>query len=185
MVAKIKKIINCILLISCFIYISSCTLPGISIGKEYKITYIHDGEILEHEPSTYISGTFTELVDLDVTGFIGWYTTPDFSGKAVTEIDIAKSGDLTFYAKVESDKPVEEYEITYMYSGKIIEHSPKTYISGQTTKLVDLDVTGFIGWYTTPDFSGNKITEIDKNKTGNITLYAKVEEVINNAFKNL
>lgn len=179
MVARIKKIINCILLISCFIYISSCTLPSISIGKKYKITYIHDGEILEHEPSTYISGTFTELVDLDVSGFIGWYTTPDFSGKAVKEIDIAKSGDLTFYAKVESDKPVEEYEITYIYSGKIIEHSPKTYISGQTIKLVDLDVTGFIGWYTTPDFSGNKITEIDKNKTGNITLYAKVEEVIN------
>lgn len=36
----------------------------------------------------------------------------------------------------------------------------------------------FFGWYTKPDFSGDKVTTIPKGSTGNLTLYAKWEESV-------
>ena len=36
----------------------------------------------------------------------------------------------------------------------------------------------FFGWYTKPDFSGDKVTTIPKGSTGNLTLYAKWEDAV-------
>lgn len=70
----------------------------------YAITYVLDGGELVGE----VPVEFTELdtVTLPVPtkegfNFLGWFTDPEFSGEAVTEIPSGTKGDQTFYAKWE------------------------------------------------------------------------------------
>lgn len=172
MVVKLKNILCSLLLIIGIIYISSCTyIPEIEVGTEYEITYIYNNEIIEHSPSTYKNGTITFLKDLEVEGFEGWYTSPTFSGKKVTQIDLTQKGDITYYAKISGNIIPTEYKITYIYNNEVIEHEPSTYQAGLITYLNNLEVEGFEGWYTSQD---EKITQIGKTVKGDLILYAKV-----------
>ncbi len=178
MVVKRTKIfvILLVLFISLF---TSCTVDKTNNNekKEYSITYIYDNKVVEHNPKTYISGVGINLTDYDVEGFIGWYTNPEFSGNEIKKIDENHTGDITLFAKVES-KTQTTYNITYIYNGNTINLEPSTYKEGEEVELPTPSINGFIGWYTNQEFIGESIEIINKNNSGDITLFAKIEEKI-------
>ena len=54
-----------------------------------------------------------------------------------------------------------------------------SYVPGQVTPLLAPIKEGYIfrGWYDNPDFEGNPIWRIDATRFGDLTLYAKWEEI--------
>ena len=76
-----------------------------------------------------------------------------------------------------------DYIITYnLNDGTNADENPSSYnVETETISLINPTKTGykFAGWYTDETFSEeNKITEITKGSTGDITLYAKWTEII-------
>ena len=75
-------------------------------GQSYNISYNLDGGTLPNNyPSTYIAGEETSLVPATKTGytFAGWYSDEGLNSK-VDIIDTTMTGDLTLYAKYNSNK---------------------------------------------------------------------------------
>lgn len=102
--------------------------------------------------------------------FGGWYqdvacTIPwNFDKDKVTE-------NLVLHAKWEP----EPYEITYELDGGMnSKANPASYTAEDTVKLADPVKAGyvFLGWYTTADGTGTKVTEIAAGSRGARTLYA-------------
>ena len=117
MVARIKNILIIFILSILFVNVS-CTVTNNNVidKKEYSITYICDGEIVEHNPSTYISGEETVLVDLEVEGFLGWYTNPNFSTDKIEVITETEIGDKTFYAKIEEKEETPKVDLQEVFN---------------------------------------------------------------------
>ena len=72
--------------------------------------------------------------------------------------------------------------------GKIVENAPNGYNTKTGTALpteVELDYFEFDGWYLTPDFSGEPVTEIGKGQSGPIIVYAKWKVLPNTINYNL
>ena len=147
----------------------------------YTITYELDGGTNASEnPASYNVETETiTLKDPAKPGytFAGWYMAEDFTGDAVTEIVQGSTGNITLYAKW-----LENYTITYeLYGGTNAPENPVGYnVETETITLKDPVKTGytFAGWYKTEDFTGEAVTEITQGSTGDITLYAKLIEII-------
>lgn len=102
--------------------------------------------------------------------FAGWY-----NGETKVEADYKVTGDLTLTAKWNANT----YTITYELNGGNNANNPSNYtVETETITLANptKDDHTFDGWYDNAAFSGNKITEITKGSTENITLYAKWEE---------
>ena len=74
-----------------------------------------------------------------------------------------------------------EYTISYeLNGGTNNSNNPTSYfVTTETITLLDpsKDDANFLGWYTEDTFD-NKVTQIAKGSTGNITLYAKYEEIL-------
>lgn len=110
--------------------------------------------------------------------FAGWNTKADGSGKAYAnreEVENLSSKDgakLTLYAQWTR----ESYKITYKTNGgKLSSGTTKKYhVNTKTFTLKNPVRTGytFEGWYKDSKFK-NKITQVKKGSTGNLTLYAK------------
>ena len=147
----------------------------------YTITYELDGGTNAPEnPASYNVETETiTLKDPVKTGYTfgGWYKAEDFTGEAVTEIAQGTTGNITLYAKWE----LESYTITYeLNGGTNAPENPAGYnVESETITLKDPVKAGytFEGWYMAEDFTGNAVTEIVQGTTGNITLYAKWEQI--------
>ena len=74
----------------------ACAATGV-VGR-----IILDGGVnSEENPDTYTYFRGFELADptKENAEFLGWYTTADFSGEAITEIVDGTTGDITLYAK--------------------------------------------------------------------------------------
>lgn len=74
---------------------------------------------------------------------------------------------------------LEEYKITYhLNGGENHASNPATYNIEQavTLQAPTKELYTFEGWYQQADFSGDKVTQIAKGTTGDITLYAKWSE---------
>ena len=80
----------------------------------------------------------------------------------------------------------QTYDITYKdqgnadFTGTNEADLPATHTYGQQTDLVDATNSGynFLGWFTTSDCSGSAVDHLGATEyTGNITLYAKWEEI--------
>ena len=148
---------------------------------DYTITYeLYGGTNASENPASYNVETETiTLKDPAKAGytFEGWYMAEDFTGNAVTEIPQGTTGDITLYAKwvIEGD-----YTITYVNVDGATNENPASYnVETETITLKDPVKTGytFEGWYMAEDFTGNAVTEIVQGTTGNITLYAKWEQI--------
>lgn len=104
--------------------------------------------------------------------FAGWYTA-ETDGSAVTaETKVSTAGDHTLYAHWTESA----YTITYQLNGGTnAPGNPTSYTYGTVVTLADPTRDGyeFGGWYEASDFSGEPVTEISANSTGDKTFYAK------------
>ncbi len=153
-----------------------------SVKNKYSITYVlNGGTIPNNAPSSYTEGVGVSLPKATKTGsrFIGWYLNSDFTGNIMTVIDSQMTGEVTLYAYFEVESIVETYTITYVLNGGTLSSdAPTTYKVGETIILkapTKANAT-FAGWYLNSDFSGERITTISNQTTGNLTLYAKWNE---------
>lgn len=106
--------------------------------------------------------------------FIGWYT--EESGGEEFNFTQGITCSFTLYAHWER----ETYEVIFeLDGGKINNGYFNSYTFGES-KPLPTDVTKddflFDGWYLDSDCSGNKITEISADSTGNKTFYASWKE---------
>ena len=160
-------------------------------AETYNISYQNLKGASNSNPVTYtIADTPIPLVSpTGATGytFDGWYDNAAFSGNAITEIPANSTGDKTFYAKWTADT----YNISYQNVNGASNSNPATYTIADTP-LTLADLTGgptgetFGGWYDNAAFSGNVITEIPANSTGDKTFYAKwTADIYNISYQNL
>lgn len=143
----------------------------ITVTKSYTVTFkngentlytleVADGESLKL-PSNPTRENYT---------FAGWY-----NGETKIEADYKVTGDLTLTAEWNANT----YTITYELNGGNNANNPSNYtVETETITLANptKDDHTFDGRYDNEAFNGNKITEIAKGSTENITLYAKWKE---------
>ena len=102
--------------------------------------------------------------------FDGWYLDEDVWSESFTAnslLDTPISSDMSVYAKFTA----VEYTISYLNTKDVINNNPTVYnIETNTIVLMDLQKDGyeFLGWY----IGNEKVDEIEKGSTGNITLIA-------------
>ncbi len=143
--------------------------------NNYTITYeLNGGTNNDSNKTTYTVNEQFGFADPTKTGytFEGWYENSDFSDSEITSVPMGSTGDLTLYAKW---VPVK-YAIIYHFNGGTNSSlNPLTYTIEQEIVLEDPVLTdaSFLGWYQDSDFSGDRITKIQKGSTGDITLWAK------------
>ena len=112
--------------------------------------------------------------------FAGWYTDSDYTN-LITEISIGRTGDFDLYAKwISNTLPDIEYfgTITYVLNGGTnASGNPDKYLYGDTITFANATKDGytFMGWYLDQEFN-NAITEITASTKGNLTLYAKWQQ---------
>lgn len=149
-------------------------------GRIYRIVYELDGGTNDRRnPTAYMSDMNTFVLrDASKTGytFEGWYKDAAFQ-EQVTQIEKGSAGDITLYAKWRevSEEP-GTYRITYeLNGGTNNSENPETYTEEtETIVLKDAVREGFVfdGWYRDAQFT-QKVEQIVKGSTGDITLYAK------------
>ncbi|MDE7476356.1 MAG: InlB B-repeat-containing protein, partial [Lachnospiraceae bacterium] len=145
------------------------------IPHKFTISYVLDGgENNARNPEEYTIETNTfQLENPTKKGydFEGWYTEPEYE-TLITEIENGSIGSYTIYAKW----TLRKYTITYeLDGGENSDLNPTEYTI--ETDSVRLKAPTkyeykFGGWYTDSDFD-TSITEIEKGRTENLTLYAK------------
>ena len=140
----------------------------------YKITYKLDGgENNPENPASYAYGSTVTLQKPTKFGhtFDGWYKESTFKTK-VTGFTATDKGAKTVYAKWTKTK----YTITYELGGGTNHSDNKTsfYFDTATFDLLKPTRKGctFDGWYLDANFQ-QPITQIEKDTTENVTVYAK------------
>lgn len=141
----------------------------------YPINYVlYGGENDGANPALYSEVDETIILQEPTRSgyvFAGWFDNANFIGEAVTEIASGSTGGLTLYAKWNII-----FTITYILNGgENSAENPQTYTIDDVIIFDRPTRTGFAfaGWYRSSDFSGLDVTEIPKNSTGNIILYAR------------
>ena len=144
----------------------------------YSISYnLNGGANNGENPNVYTVIDNITLLSATKNGytFEGWYADSKFKTK-VTEITSGSIGNITLYAKYE----VVNNKITYELDGGINDtNNPENYtVETETITLRIPTKEGYLfkGWYNDNLFT-NEITEIEKGTTGDLTLYAKWEEI--------
>ena len=142
----------------------------------YTIAYNLNGGNNIDNPTSY--NVETETITLSSTTrtgytFGGWYDNATFAGEKITQIAKGSTGDITLHAKWTADT----YTIAYnLNGGENNVDNPTSYnVETETITLSSTTKTGytFDGWYDNANLTGEKIAQIAKGSTGNITLYAK------------
>ena len=113
--------------------------------------------------------------------FLGWYTAKSGGTKVkeTTKTSVVKKKVLYAHWKV------RQYKITYKYRGGKLKkgsRNPTKYTVEKKVKFKKPSKTGYLfkGWYTDNNYSEeSKVTSIlPGTMTGNLTLYAKYEEIV-------
>ncbi len=144
--------------------------------SRYTITYnLNGGTNNKSNPTSYNKNTKTiKLKNPTRKGydFLGWYKDAKLK-KKVTSIKKGSKGNLTLYAKWESNA---DYKIAYnLNGGKNSKSNPVKYNKKtKTIKLKNPTKAGYTfgGWYKDSKLK-KKVTQIKKGSKGNVTLYAK------------
>ncbi len=144
--------------------------------SRYTIKYnLNGGTNSKSNPTSYNKNTKTiKLKNPTRKGydFLGWYKDAKLK-KKVTSIKKGSKGNLTLYAKWESNA---DYKIAYnLNGGKNSKSNPVKYNKKtKTIKLKNPTREGYTfgGWYKDAKLK-KKVTQIKKGSKGNVTLYAK------------
>ncbi len=144
--------------------------------REYTITYELNGGINPsnaYKKYTKVSNLTLKTPTREGYTFMGWYTSSSYKTK-VTKISKGTTGNKVFYAKWN----INRYSINYELNGGNLTNPTKNYTVEDNVELLTPIREGyaFKGWYTTANFD-NQITEISKGTAGDLTLYAKWENL--------
>lgn len=156
----------------------------------YTITFnTNGGTLAQNAPTSYDGKTEVLLptVTKDGFDFLGWFTSNDFSGTAVTKINANESGNKTFYAnwKPQGGQEPTENTITFVLNGgEFVDGAsvPSKYTPGAGTVLLptEEDVTKenstFVAWYDNPECTGTEVFFVGKSESGDKVFYAKWEQ---------
>lgn len=110
--------------------------------------------------------------------FVGWFENKDLTGAYLTS-PYTPNENLTLYAKwQEQTQPVKQYTVAFETNGGTTVHAMTT----DEGKSITLPTTTngvyeFKGWYDNAGLTGNALTS-PYTPTGDITLYAKWEEIV-------
>ena len=161
----------------------------------YSIEYVLNGGTFEKvNPSSYTAESETFPLNAPTkTGynFDGWYESADFNGNSLSQISRGTFGNKVLYAKWTT----ESYTITYELNGGSLETAnPSTYEMATETFILNEPVRigyNFGGWYETANYTGERVTQIEKGSYGDKKLYAKwgvitysIEYVLNGGMNN-
>lgn len=161
-------------------YTGAITLKATWKQNPYAITWVVNesgtiNETLEYSKTAFLGGAITAptVTAKDGYAFGGWYTDSKFTESSkFTDGDTMPNHDVIYYAKW----TLIEYTITYnLNGGTNAGENPKTYtVESEKIMLLEPSKTGyrFDGWYSDAERT-NRVTEIAKGSTGDVTLYAK------------
>ncbi len=144
----------------------------------YSISYeLNGGTQAEGNPTeySYIEGikSFKNPTRSGYT-FAGWYSDEEFK-EEVKEISAETEGEITLYAKW-----LPAYKVIYVLNGGTqAEGNPTEYTEGEGIKSFKTPTRigyAFVGWYSDEEFK-EEVKEITAESKGDITLYAKWEEL--------
>ncbi|MBQ7499652.1 MAG: InlB B-repeat-containing protein [Clostridia bacterium] len=175
-----------------WIYDGNVTLTAKWTANTVTVTFDYNGATGGNSTADItvtIGSTYGELPAPTKTGytFDGWYdaeTDGNGSGNRITSSSTVTAGVTTLYAKWTADT----YTITYYdggasdeiaFSGTPGEGHPASYTYGTGATLVDPSRSGYTfgGWYTNYSCTGDAVTTIGTDETGNKTFYAKWTEI--------
>lgn len=142
-----------------------------------KIEYeLNGGELGPNSPTEWKEGTSVQLVPAtkQEADFAGWYLNPECTGEPVTEISSTQKGNIKLYAKWAN---WEFKTITYeVNEGTLPADAPTRYAITMGVSLENVIPTRegytFLGWYNNAECTGTPITEISKEATEDVVLYA-------------
>lgn len=145
-------------------------------ADEFSISYVLDGGrwSISTYPQNYKAGDEVTIPSPVKTGFRfeGWFTAAT-GGTEVTKIATTDTGAKTFYARWS----IITYTITYHEDGGTFPASYRqTYTyTDDVFYLPVLTKTDFNfgGWYNNSGLTGNSVSSVASNSTGNLTFYAK------------
>lgn len=114
--------------------------------------------------------------------FVGWNTASDGSGTYITSISDSDTADYHLYAIWTKNDVL--WNISYELNGGSALNLPNKYTQGKVLVLTTPTKDGyaFDGWYLSNDFTGERITQISADASGDLVLYAKFI-TINNIYK--
>ncbi len=170
-----------------FIYNTSNKSIKIQYPTAYTVTYSRVPTAAANAPTTtpsFSSGDYV-LANTSVTfnaktantGYTwkGWYDNNAGTGTALSS-NQSYTRSITANTTIYACYDLDTYNITYNLNGGSGTMTPTSYtITTTTFNLPAPTKTGhtFAGWYTTSDFSGNKVTQITKGSTGHKEFWAK------------
>ena len=137
--------------------------------------------------------TWTTLADEqgDVTGFARTYDlTETFGGRRDVLLKLGMYGDYwhsVALSKLEINASYR-FDLAYETGAGTAADNPTSYVPGDSFALQSPTPPAhcrFEGWYETPDFSGEKVTEIAATDCGAKTLYAKYAPIAHNIVYHL
>ena len=135
---------------------------------KYEITYENDGGMHSNPVSYTIEDSFAlSAAERPGYTFVGWYSDAAYTTK-VESVSEGSKGAITLYAKFE----INNYTISYGNTKDVANSNVTSYnVNTDTIILSELSKTGYVfeGWYN----GDEKVTEIAKGSTGNITFTAK------------
>ena len=145
-----------------------------------KIYYELDGGVNDNNaPTEYKEGEGVTLPNPTKEGyeFLGWSLEKE-STDYVTEISKEQAGDVTVYANWKVIEVISK--IYYELDGGVNDNNaPTEYKEGEGVTLPNPTKEGyeFLGWSLEKE-STDYVTEVSKDQTGNVTVYANWKEVV-------
>ena len=151
-------------------FVAFIALISSSCGKKYTVKYLNDGNVLKEIEVKKGDKVSNETVSKNGYEFAGWYL-----NDAQFDFNTAVQEDLTLVAKYN----IINYSVKYELNGGI--NNPLNVISYNIEDEVVLnepskDGYSFTGWYTDENYT-NSIQKITKGTTGDLTLYAKFNQL--------
>ena len=145
-------------------------------AQAYTVTLNANGGSVSPASATTTDGKLESLPTPTYDGydFLGWYTQKDGGEKVTTDTVFTK--DTTIYAHWQK-QAAQAYTVTFDANGGTINSGVITSYTYGVGATLPTDVTRegytFAGWYASADFSGDTVTAISAEDTGNKTYWAK------------